>query len=292
MGFAIQKCDVDMEIKHKKHNITETDKSMARKWKIELADSCKRRGILTETKSRKKFYDMLSWLCLCHAPSLSNHKTLLAHVFISPGHTFLLPPFAYGRKRASSTKLLALSFFLHTLKKLLGYYNIINLRMRLSSPSFFLQTLDSLLNRSGAILFRGFPVSSASDFNDASSPAAMKILASESVVLGPKPKFSVMTNFVYHLWIAYLGISLLKSISSADLCDGCSKILDEECVALQWRKDDDLLLDKLTVLNSQWPLTMVPRCDLASISIVSTFRMLRFRLRFVFAKSNVDSSLE
>ncbi|KAL8244804.1 hypothetical protein R6Q59_011062 [Mikania micrantha] len=168
MGFAIQKCDVDMEIKHKKHNITETDKSMARKWKIELADSC---------------------------------------------HTFLLPPFAYGRKRASSTKLLALSFFLHTLKKLLGYYNIINLRMRLSSPSFFLQTLDSLLNRSGAILFRGFPVSSASDFNDASSPAAMKILASESVVLGPKPKFSVMTNFVYHLWIAYLGISLLKSIS-------------------------------------------------------------------------------
>ncbi|KAL8262207.1 hypothetical protein R6Q59_026256 [Mikania micrantha] len=116
---------------------------------------------------------------------------------------------------------------------------------------------DSLLSRSGAILFRGFPVSSASDFNDASTPPAMKILATASVVLGPKPKFSVMTNFPYHLWIAYLGISLLKSTSSADLCDDCSKILDEECVALQWRKDDDLLLDKLTVLNSQRPLTMV-----------------------------------
>ncbi|KAD6120203.1 hypothetical protein E3N88_11474 [Mikania micrantha] len=155
----------------------------------------------------------------------------------------------------------------------------------MSSLSHGLLPFDPLLELS-AERVTGFPVSSASDFNDASTPPAMKILATASVVLGPKPKFSVMTNFPYHLWIAYLGISLLKSTSSADLCDDCSKILDEECVALQWRKDDDLLLDKLTVLNSQRPLTMVPRCDLASISKVSTFHMLRFRLRFVFAKSN------
>ncbi|KAD5317747.1 hypothetical protein E3N88_17693 [Mikania micrantha] len=49
-----------------------------------------------------------------------------------------------------------------------------------------------------------------------------------------------------------------------DVRDDCSKILDEECIALQWRKGDVLLLDNLAVLHSRRPLTMLPRRVLAS----------------------------
>ncbi|KAJ0709591.1 putative TauD/TfdA-like domain, taurine dioxygenase TauD-like superfamily [Helianthus annuus] len=50
----------------------------------------------------------------------------------------------------------------------------------------------------------------------------------------------------------------------ADVSDDCAKIFDEECVALQWRKGDVLLLDNLAVVHSRRPLITLPRRVLAS----------------------------
>ncbi|KAL8188634.1 hypothetical protein R6Q57_029654 [Mikania cordata] len=104
---------------------------------------------------------------------------------------------------------------------------------------------DSLLSRSGAILFRGFPVSGARTKTKVIGDDQFQ----ESDPSSPIGRSRKKTFLTYNKTTA--------QERSADLCDDCSKILDEECVALQWQKDDDLLLDKLTVLNSQRPLTMV-----------------------------------
>ncbi|KAJ9568437.1 hypothetical protein OSB04_004403 [Centaurea solstitialis] len=50
----------------------------------------------------------------------------------------------------------------------------------------------------------------------------------------------------------------------ADVSSDSSKICNEECVALQWRKGDVLLLDNLAVMHSRRLLTALPRRVLAS----------------------------
>ncbi|GKE77612.1 clavaminate synthase-like protein [Tanacetum coccineum] len=50
----------------------------------------------------------------------------------------------------------------------------------------------------------------------------------------------------------------------ADISSECSKIFNEECVALQWHKGDVLLLDNLAVVHSRRPLITLPRRVLAS----------------------------
>ncbi|KAJ9568438.1 hypothetical protein OSB04_004404 [Centaurea solstitialis] len=50
----------------------------------------------------------------------------------------------------------------------------------------------------------------------------------------------------------------------ADVSSDFSKICNEECVALQWRKGDVLLLDNLAAMHSRRPVTALPRRVLAS----------------------------
>ncbi|KVI05954.1 Taurine catabolism dioxygenase TauD/TfdA [Cynara cardunculus var. scolymus] len=213
--------------------------------------------------------------------------------------------------------------------------------------------LDSLLYRSGAILFRGFPVFSASDFNDvvessgyenfpydiggagsrtnvvgrvytaneappdqeipfhhemshapvypsklfffcevepgsggetciALSHLGMKLEWVEGgvrVIIGPKPgsrydetrKRKIWFNKVTGGMKDKLNQDLSKAVMfsdgkpvPADVANDSSKIFDEECIALQWRKGDVLLLDNLVVMHSRRPLTALPRRVLAS----------------------------
>lgn len=50
-----------------------------------------------------------------------------------------------------------------------------------------------------------------------------------------------------------------------DVMKDCLKILEEECVAIPWKKGDVMLVNNLTVLHSRNPLLKPPRSILASL---------------------------
>ncbi|KAK1434158.1 hypothetical protein QVD17_11076 [Tagetes erecta] len=99
------------------------------------------------------------------------------------------------------------------------------------------------------------------------------------VIIGPKPGFRYDEVKKHKIWFNgvvgrfedKLNNDPLKAVVFSDgkplppnVADDCSKIFDEECVALQWRKGDVLLLDNLAVVHSRRPLITQPRRVLAS----------------------------
>lgn len=99
------------------------------------------------------------------------------------------------------------------------------------------------------------------------------------VIIGPKPGFKydelrkrkIWFNGVVGGFKDKLNDDPSKAVMFGDgkplppeVASDCSKILDEECFALQWRKGDVLLLDNLAVLHSRRPLVTLPRRVLAS----------------------------
>nr|XP_043617280.1 clavaminate synthase-like protein At3g21360 [Erigeron canadensis] len=99
------------------------------------------------------------------------------------------------------------------------------------------------------------------------------------VIIGPKPGFKYDELRNRKIWfngvVGGLKDKLNDDPSKAvmfsdgkpmptDVPSDCSKIFDEECIALQWRKGDVLLLDNLAVLHSRRPLITLPRRVLAS----------------------------
>lgn len=102
------------------------------------------------------------------------------------------------------------------------------------------------------------------------------------VIIGPKPGFKYDETRQRKIWFNNIAISYdgmndnlhddpTKSVQFGDgeplprdeVYD-LMKIMDEECVALQWQKGDVLLLDNLAVLHSRRPLITPPRRILAS----------------------------
>ncbi|KAI3786129.1 hypothetical protein L1987_45260 [Smallanthus sonchifolius] len=116
--------------------------------------------------------------------------------------------------------------------------------------------LESLLQKSGAILFRGFPVISPSDFNDVVEafgfPESLYIggRASRTKVIGG---FTRQTN---------LGNG---EVVPDEAMRDCLKILEEECVIIPWKKGDIMLVNNPAVLHSRLPLLKPPRRILASL---------------------------
>nr|XP_043618534.1 clavaminate synthase-like protein At3g21360 isoform X2 [Erigeron canadensis]XP_043618535.1 clavaminate synthase-like protein At3g21360 isoform X2 [Erigeron canadensis] len=51
----------------------------------------------------------------------------------------------------------------------------------------------------------------------------------------------------------------------SDALEDCSRILEEECVSIPWKKGDVMLVNNLTVLHSRRPLSKPPRRVLVSI---------------------------
>ncbi|KAI3761599.1 hypothetical protein L1987_52019 [Smallanthus sonchifolius] len=177
--------------------------------------------------------------------------------------------------------------------------------------------LESLLLKSGAILFRGFPVTSPSDFNAVLEAFGFPELL---YVGGIAPRTQVVGRvYTAVKWVAKVGVKLewmgntakiitnplpaikfdkesrrkmwfntltgsyngpaTKKIdtrnASAELGNGdpvdddamkdLLKILEEECVAIPWKKGDVLLVNNLTVLHGRRPLIKPPRRILASL---------------------------
>ncbi|KAI3512577.1 hypothetical protein L1887_19893 [Cichorium endivia] len=102
------------------------------------------------------------------------------------------------------------------------------------------------------------------------------------VIIGPKPSFRYNELRQEKTWFNGLAISYGglrdklnndptkavvfgdgKPLPPDDVHD-LLKMLDEECVALQWRKGDVLLLDNMAVLHARLPLLAPPRRILAS----------------------------
>ncbi|XP_071685644.1 clavaminate synthase-like protein At3g21360 [Rutidosis leptorrhynchoides] len=102
------------------------------------------------------------------------------------------------------------------------------------------------------------------------------------IVIGPKPCFKYDEARQRKIWFNNLAISYngvmdklnddpTKQVVFGDgemippnEVNDLIKMLDDECVALQWQKDDVLLLDNLAVLHSRRPLLAPPRRILAS----------------------------
>ncbi|GKC12039.1 clavaminate synthase-like protein, partial [Tanacetum coccineum] len=102
------------------------------------------------------------------------------------------------------------------------------------------------------------------------------------VIIGPKPSFRYDEARKRKIWfnglaIAYGGVKdklnddPAKEVVFGDgeplppeKVEDMLKMLDEECVALQWQKGDVLLLDNLAVLHARRPLLAPPRRILAS----------------------------
>ncbi|KAI3786126.1 hypothetical protein L1987_45256 [Smallanthus sonchifolius] len=99
------------------------------------------------------------------------------------------------------------------------------------------------------------------------------------VIIGPKPGFRYDEVKKHKIWFNGVVGGFKDKLNDdpskgvvfsdgkplpTDVPGDCSKIFDEECVALQWRKGDVLLLDNLAVLHSRRPLIMLPRRVLAS----------------------------
>lgn len=55
-----------------------------------------------------------------------------------------------------------------------------------------------------------------------------------------------------------------ETVSDSAMED-CLRIMEEECVAIPWRKGDVMLVDNLMVLHSRRPLIKPPRSILASL---------------------------
>ena len=103
--------------------------------------------------------------------------------------------------------------------------------------------------------------------------------SSVRVIIGPKPGFKYDEARKRKIWFNGVVGEFKDKLNDdpskavmfsdgtpmpADISSECSKILNEECVALQWRKGDVLLLDNLAVMHSRRPLITLPRRVLAS----------------------------
>ncbi|GKA31574.1 clavaminate synthase-like protein [Tanacetum coccineum] len=99
------------------------------------------------------------------------------------------------------------------------------------------------------------------------------------VIIGPKPSIKYDEARKRKIWFNGVVGGLKDKLNDdpskavmlsdgtplpADISSECSKIFNEECVALQWRKGDVLLLDNLAVVHSRRPLITLPRRVLAS----------------------------
>ncbi|GKB57406.1 clavaminate synthase-like protein [Tanacetum coccineum] len=140
--------------------------------------------------------------------------------------------------------------------------------------------LELQLHQHGAILFRGFPVSSAFDFNQVVEAfgyghipyiggAAIRIRYDETRNRNTWFNMLVSASGGFE---NELNDDPTKAVTfgngqsfPAHVVHDCSKIMDEECVAIPWQKGDVLMLDNLAVLHARLPLITPPRRILASL---------------------------